>query len=114
MLQVREKHHDQDIVIIFAGRFDRQSTIGIGDLILGSRKMKGEHIILDFSGITAIDSVGLGLLFLWYHRLHPIGIRLSLAGPSPSVRYTLEDSHLPDFIPIYASEHEAVRQEACC
>ncbi|MDH5698697.1 MAG: STAS domain-containing protein [Nitrospirota bacterium] len=114
MLQIREKLHHQATVISFAGRFDRQSTIGIGDLILKTKEMRCPHIMLDFTGITAIDSVGLGLLFLWYHRLQPHQIGLSIVGPSPIVRAALEGCHLPDCIPVFDSEHEAVRQEAYC
>ena len=114
MLQVREKLNHQATVIVFTGRFDRQSTIGIGDLILGTKEMRCQHIILDFTGITGIDSVGLGLLFLWYHKLRPHHIKLSVVGTSPSVRDALEACHLPDCIPVYASEHEAVRQEVFC
>lgn len=111
MLQVCEKLNHQSTVIIFTGRFVRQSTIGIGDLILGTKGMRCQHIILDFMGITGIDSVGLGLLYLWYHKLQPQNIGLSIVGPSPNVRTALEGCHLPDCIPVYASEHEAVRQE---
>ena len=114
MLQVREKLNHQTTVISFTGRLDRQSTIGIGDLILRTKDMRCPHIMLDFTGITGLDSVGLGLLFLWYHQLQPHQIGLSIVGPSPSVRATLESWHLPDFVPVFASEHEAVRQEAYC
>ena len=114
MLQVREKLNHQFTVITFTGRFDRQSTIGIGDLILGSKDMRCQHIILDFMGITGIDSVGLGLLYLWYHKLQSQNIGLSIVGPSPNVQAALEGCHLPDCVPVYASEHEAIRQEIYC
>ncbi len=114
MLQVREKLNHQSTVIMFTGRFDRQSTIGIGDLILGTKDMKCQNIILDFMGITGIDSVGLVLLYLWVHNLQALHIGLSIVGPSPKVRAALEGCHLPDCVPVYASEHEAVRQEIYC
>ena len=103
MLQVRENLNHQTTLITLTGQFDRQSTIGIGDLILRTKDMRCPHIMLDFTGITGIDSVGLGLLFLWFHRLKAHHIGLSILGPSPTVQATLESWHIPDCIPVFAS-----------
>ncbi len=110
MLQVREQINHHTTVLALTGKLDRQSTIGIEALILGAKELGCQHVILDFSGIIAIDSIGLGQLFLWYHKMRPYRLQLSIVSPSPSVRDSLELSHIPDIVPIYASEEEAVRQ----
>ncbi|MCA9475756.1 MAG: STAS domain-containing protein, partial [Nitrospira sp.] len=110
MLQVREQIDHHTTVLALTGKFDRQSTIGIEALILGAKEMGCQHVILDFSGIIAIDSVGLGQLFLWYHKMKPHRLHLSIVSPSPCVRESLELSHIPDIVPVFASEEEAVKQ----
>lgn len=110
MLQVREQTDHQTTVLALTGKVDRQSTIGVEALILGAKELGFQHVILDFSGVIAIDSVGLGQLFLWYHKMKPHHLRLSIVSPSSGVRDMLELSHIPDIVPIYASEQEAMKQ----
>jgi anti-anti-sigma factor len=108
MLTVRE-HVLQDTKILeLSGRFDYQSKLGIEVAILGAQEIGCRHIVLNFSNITWIDSVGLGQMFLWYHRLKPERIRLSIVSPQATVRELLEFANLPQVVPVYQSEEEAV------
>jgi len=112
MLQVREQQQQQyqTKVLILAGQFCRNTTTGIQALILGAKEMGCHHIILDFSGVTKIDSTGLGELFLWYHNMRPHRVQISVVKPRPYIRYHLDWAHLSEIVPIYASEEEAVEQ----
>ena len=112
MLQVREQIDQHTTLLALTGKLDQQSTLGIEALILGAKEMGCQHVILDFSGLIAIDSVGLGQLFLWYHKMKPHHLRLSIVRPSPCVRDVLELSHIPDIVPIYPTEEEAIRNGA--
>jgi anti-anti-sigma factor len=108
MLTVRE-HVLQDTKILeLSGRFDHQAKLGIEVAILGAQEIGCQHIVLNFSNITWIDSVGLGQMFLWYHRMKPGRIRLSIVSPQAPVRELLEFANLPQVIPVYQSEEEAV------
>ncbi|MDR4493751.1 MAG: STAS domain-containing protein [Nitrospirales bacterium] len=111
MLQVREQIDHHTTVLALTGKLDRQSTIGVEALIMGAKEVGYQHVILDFSGVIAIDSVGLGQLFLWYHKMKPHHLRLSIVNPSACIRDVLELSHIPDIVPIYTSEQEAIRQK---
>ena len=111
MLQVRDQIDHHTTVLALIGTFDHQSTIGVEALILGAKELGCRHIILDFSGVIAIDSVGLGQLFLWYHKMNPIHLQLSIVSPSSCVRAELERSHISDIVPIYSSEQEAMQHE---
>ena len=110
MLQVGEQHHHKTKVIPLAGQFCRNTTTGIQARILSAHESGCHHIILDFSGVTDIDSTGLGELFLWYHNMRPHHVRISIVKPSPSIRNHLDWSHLSEIVPIYESETEAVRK----
>ncbi len=108
MLTVREHRLKNTKVLELSGRFDCQSKLGIEVAILGAQEIGCQHIVLNFSNITWIDSVGLGQMFLWYHRLRPERIRLSIVSPQAHVRELLEFANLPQVISVYQSEEEAV------
>ena len=78
MLQVREQHHPHSKVFSLAGQFSRHTTSGIQARILSAKESGCHHIILDFSGVTEIDSTGLGELFLWYHNMRPHHVQISI------------------------------------
>ena len=67
-----------------------------------------QHIVLNFSEITWIDSTGLGQLFLWYHNMRLKHVHISIVSPQPTVKDLLESTHLSEIVPIYRSEKEAV------
>ena len=108
MLQVREEQHHQTTVLVLTGEFTRDTTTGIQARILGAKEIGYQHVILDFSGVTGIDSTGLGELFLWYHNMRPHQVQISVVKPPPYIRYHLDWSHISEIVPIYASEEEAV------
>ncbi len=107
MLQVREQQHRQTKVLTLAGPFTRYTTTGIQARIWAAKESGCYQIILDFSGVTQVDSTGLGELFLWYHNMRPHHLHISIVKPPTSIRNHLDWSHLSEIIPIYASEEEA-------
>jgi len=108
MLAVREHCHHHTKILDLSGRFDANSKLGLEVAILGAKEMGCQHIVLNFSDITWIDSMGLGQLFLWYHNMRLNHVHLSIVSPQPTVKDLLESAHLSDIVPIYQSEKEAL------
>ncbi len=108
MLQVHAHLHSHSTMIALAGPFSRHTTTGIQARILAAQESGCHHIILDFSGVTEIDSTGLGELFLWYHNMRPLHVTISIIKPPTAIRNHLDWAHLSEIIPIYESEQEAV------
>jgi len=108
MLAVREHCHLNTKILDLSGRFDANSKLGLEVAILGAKEMGCQHIVLNFSDITWIDSTGLGQLFLWYHNMRLNHVHLSIVSPQPTVKDLLESAHLSEIVPIYQSEKEAV------
>jgi len=108
MLAIREHCLHNTKILDLSGRFDANSKLGLEIAILGAKEMGCQHIILNFSDITWIDSMGLGQLFLWYHKMRPNHTHLSIVSPQPTVKDLLESTHLAEIVPIYQSEKEAV------
>lgn len=109
MLQVREQIDHHTTVLALTGRFDRQAITGIETFILGAKEMGCRHVILDFSAITGIDSAGLGQLFVWYHKMKPQQIKLSIVNPSGKIQEALDRAHIPELVPIFVSQEEAIK-----
>ncbi len=107
MLQVREQQHPHTRIFNLTGQFNCHTTRGIQAQIVGAPKIGCRHIVLDFSGVTDIDSTGLGELFLWYHHTRLLRIQISIVKPQDHIRNQLDWSHISEIIPIYDSEHEA-------
>jgi len=108
MLQVRDQHHPQTKVIALGGQFSRHTTAGIHGRIWAAHESGYHHIILDFSGVTEIDSTGLGELFLWYHKMRPHRVQISIVKPPTYIRNLLDWSRLSEIVPIYTTEEEAM------
>ena len=108
MLQVHDRHHSHSTMIALDGPFSRQTTTGIQAKILAAQESGCHHIILDFSGVTEIDSTGLGELFLWYHNMRPLHVMICIIKPPTAIRNHLDWAHLSDIVPIYESEQEAI------
>lgn len=113
MLSLTEHVQQHTIVFDLTGGFDGESTKNLECHILEARRAGCQRVILNFSEITGIDSVGLGQLFLLYHRLKPHHLHLSIVSPCPEVQRALESVHMQDILPIFTSEAEAVRPNVC-
>ena len=107
MLQVREHQHHSTKVLTLSGHFTRDTTMGIQARILSAKEVGCQHVILDCSGLTEIDSKGIGELLFWYHNLKPYYVQVSLVNPPSSIWNQLEMGHVSEYVPIYGSQEEA-------
>jgi len=98
-----------------------------GRLVLGNRLSEVEHairekikqgcrkLVLDFSGLTFMDSAGVGVLAMWVGVMEREGGKVALAGAAGHVRQTLELTHLNRIVGIYPeveSAHRALAEPA--
>lgn len=111
MLKVRETKFPHTIFLELTGQFDYHSTNELETRIMGAHELGCKHVILDFDGVTSIDSIVLGHLFLWYHKLQPYHVKLYIANPLLRIREVLEQSHMSDLIPIKVLDLKAVNLE---
>jgi len=107
MLQVREQQ--QTKILALTGQFTHDTKIDIQMLILAAKETGYQHIVLNFSRVTEIDSTSLSELFLWYHNIKPNHPPISVVKPPSYMRYHSDWLHLEEIVSIYASEKEAVK-----
>jgi anti-sigma B factor antagonist len=66
------------------------------------------NIVLNLSGVTFIDSAGLGVLTLGYSKTKAAGGMLKIAQPQARVKDAMEMTRLTRMFPLYTSTDEAV------
>jgi anti-sigma B factor antagonist len=66
------------------------------------------RIVIDLSGVSSIDSAGIGELVLLHTSAQAKKAELKYASPSPLVQDLLELTHLNSFFDIHASLYEAL------
>jgi len=107
MLQVREQQHHTTKVFTMTGRYGRRTTPGLQVLILAAQKTGSHHIILDFSGVTEIDSTSFRRLFSWYHNMKSDHVQVSIVKPPAPIWTPYHLWHVSESVQIYASLEEA-------
>jgi anti-anti-sigma factor len=111
MLQVRERRHHLTKALTLSGQFDHRTMTSVQAMIVVAKEMGRHDIVLDFSGVTEIDSSSLSELFLWYHNIKPQHVQIRVVKPSPYIRYHEDWTHLAEIVSIYRSLDEAMDQE---
>ena len=109
MLTVYKQIDPRNTVLALTGLLDQQEILGLETFVQGAKDLRCHHIILDLSAITSISSFALDQLVLWQHQMKPQDLHFSFVNPSPSLRETLNQAHLPDLVPIFASQEEAIK-----
>jgi stage II sporulation protein AA (anti-sigma F factor antagonist) len=69
---------------------------------------KGGKVVLDLSGVTAIDSAGFGELAFLYSWARSQNAELKCAGPTPFVRQLLDLTNLDSVLEIHPNVCEAL------
>ncbi|MEX0830261.1 MAG: STAS domain-containing protein [Nitrospirales bacterium] len=110
MLQVKERRHRLTQAFTLSGQFDHRAMTGIQAMIGVAQETGRHNLVLDFSGVTEIDSSSLSELFLWYHNTKSQQIKICVVKPSPYIRYHEDWTHLAEIVSIYRSLDEALDQ----
>lgn len=110
MLEIHTKQVQPDIVVleltgkITLGRQSKQLEWAVENLIgEGQKKM-----ILDFSGVTSVDSTGIGIIVMSAGRVKKAGGELRVAGASAHVEQVLKMTNVHQIIALHPSTAAAV------
>ena len=109
MLQVCKQIDHHTTVLALTGPLDPQATLGLKIFILGAKELGSQHIILDLSDITWISSFALDQLLRWHQQMQSQNLHFSIVNPSPSLRESLNQAHISDLVPIFASQEDAIQ-----
>ena len=69
---------------------------------------ESEHLIINLSGLTFIDSAGLGFLVTAYMQFTGLKRRMTWIQPKGVVATMLDELKLQELVPIFKTEKEAI------
>lgn len=111
---VSERSINSDTLIeSFVGRFDQHARQEFKWRIEQAIEQGYRLVILNMVAVSFIDSAALGWLVLAQRRFQRIGGRLGIIAPLGFVRDVLELTEIGEWIPIFASEDEALNRLEC-
>jgi anti-anti-sigma factor len=93
MLEIQTRHLPPDIVVleitgrIMLGRESQQLEAAVDKLVLEQQEKK---IIFDLSGVTHLDSTGVGIIVTSAARMKQAGGELRLAGANKHIEHLLK------------------------
>lgn len=96
------------IKVILQGRLDSPGVDVIETKFLGAVTPSGRHAAVDLSGVDFIASMGIRLLISTARALGRRGGRFVLFAPQQDVMDIFNHVSLPDIIPVYDTEDEAL------
>jgi anti-sigma B factor antagonist len=87
---------DGSTILTLAGELDISTVNGLRDTITTVLDRAPEHLVVDLTGVTFMDSTGIALLLQIAERLP----RTELRNPTPLIRRVLEMTGLVEALPI--------------
>lgn len=82
---------------ISLGRDSQELEWKVDDLL----KADAKRIVFDLSGVTFLDSTGIGIIVMCGGKLKKSGGELRIAGPAGNVAHTLQLCKISEIVPVY-------------
>ena len=99
-------------VVTVTGEVDVSTSSSLRNSLLGVLADQNRHgLVVNLSGVSFVDSTGVGVLVGIWHRVCATRGCLALAAPSRQARRILETTGLTKVLPVYDTEAAAV--QAC-
>jgi anti-sigma B factor antagonist len=84
-------------VLAITGEVDMASAPGLRDQL---QRLGARNVVIDLSGVTFIDSTGLGVLVTALKRAREAGGQLTLRSPTRATRRVLDITGLSQLVPV--------------
>lgn len=110
-MQLTQERYGDVLVLNLAGRVDNSTTDGLKlslDAYVGSCRAGGDRLVLDFSNVDYISSVGLRVLMLAARQSREQGGTIVVAALHPVVREIFEISRFNLVFQCFGSVREAL------
>jgi anti-anti-sigma factor len=104
-----ETRYRGDVIIVYCqGRIVYREEAAALSRLVGEVLEDRRKVVLDITGVSSIDSAGIGELVLLYTLAQSKNAELKYAGPTPFVRDVLDLTRLDSFLEIHPSLSEAL------
>ena len=113
-----EQRNLGDVMIVHCqGRIVYRDEAAALSRVVGQVLQHARKLVIDLSGVTSMDSAGIGELALLQARAQDRNVSLKCAGPNSLVRNLLDLTNLDSVIEIHSSVSDALesfREERVC
>lgn len=89
---------------------DLELIRGLGDQLLGLADNQGRRIILNFQNVSRLSTALVGKVVALHQRVKKLGGQLALCHVAPHLKEAMTLLKLPQLVPIYAQEQEAIEK----
>jgi anti-sigma B factor antagonist len=104
-----ETRHQADIIIVHCqGRIVYRDEAAALSRVVGDVMSQARKIVLDLSGVSSLDSAGIGELALLYTWAQKENVDFKVAGPNNLVRTLLDLTKLDSVLEIHSSVDDAL------
>jgi anti-sigma B factor antagonist len=102
-MQTRELQDEGLAILAIDGEIDLACSPDLRAILHAFAKRKVQILVLDFQGVTYVDSSGLATLVEYVRLAQPFGGKFALINVSERVRTIFDLVRLTEFFPIYPS-----------
>lgn len=95
-------------ILRLVGRFNFKARKEIIDAMTKAQQEETSHIVLNFQGVSYLDSAGLGMLANFDDQLRSHKIKSSIVSLQPTVEKLIHLARLEEKFSIYATEEDAL------
>jgi anti-sigma B factor antagonist len=106
-----ERPTDDVAVVILAGEVDLYTAPRFREVLLQSIDDGAEHVVIDLTDVSFIDSTALGVLVSGGKRLQQTAGRLAIGCPDEKIRRILEITGLDTVFAVYPTREAAVEAQ---
>ena len=106
-MQAREMEEDGVYIIVLEGEIDLACSPELREILNVQAQAKRPTLLLDFAGVSYVDSSGLATLVEYVRNAQEFSGRLALAAVTTRVRTILDLVRLSEIFPIFSTLAEA-------
>ncbi|MEA3209712.1 MAG: anti-sigma factor antagonist [Chthoniobacter sp.] len=106
-MQTREFQEDGVHILALAGEIDLASSPELRALLHAHAQARRSALLIDFGGVSYVDSSGLATLVEYVRKVQHFGGRLALAAVTERVRTIFDLVRLSEIFPIYPTLADA-------
>jgi anti-sigma B factor antagonist len=108
-MQITERTEENIPIISITGDIDLESSPQLREFLKPKAAQKIPRLLLDFAGVSYIDSSGLATLIEYFQAVQSFGGKLALASLSPRVKNVFEIVRLEQIFSLYPDVPAALK-----
>ena len=116
-LSLETRQRGEVIIVHCQGRIVYRDEAAALSRVVGEALQQARKLVLDLSGVSSMDSAGIGELALLQTWAQAQNVNLKCAAPNPLVRTLLDLTNLDSVVEVHPSVDEALasfREERVC